>query len=98
MEFNTKTAAPESIKVDCLVIGSFEDHGLTASARRVDRATGGALRAVVASGDMKGKRGSLVVLRSLRGVGCARVALVGLGKSTDFGDKAFADVVGTAVR
>ncbi|SPE20019.1 aminopeptidase A, a cyteinylglycinase [Burkholderiales bacterium] len=98
MEFNTKTAAPESIKVDCLVIGSFEDQGLTASARRVDRATGGAIRAAVASGDMKGKRGSLVVLRSLRGVGCARVALVGLGKSADFGDKAFADAVSAAVR
>jgi len=98
MEFNTKAAAPETIKVDCLVIGSFEDQGLTASARRVDRATGGAIRAAVASGDMKGKRGSLVVLRSLRGVACARVALVGLGKSAEFGDKAFAEAVGTAVR
>ena len=98
MEFNTKTAAPESVKVDCVAIGVFEDLGPTPSARRVDRATHGAVHAAIASGDMKGKRGSLVVLRSLSGVGCARVALVGLGKSTDFGDKAFSEVVSATVR
>jgi leucyl aminopeptidase len=98
MEFNTKAAAPESLKVDCLAVGVFEDLGLTASARRLDRAVGGALHATMASGDMKGKRGSLVVLRGLRGAACARVALVGLGKSADFGDKAFADAVAATVR
>jgi leucyl aminopeptidase len=98
MEFSTKTATPESIKVDCLAIGVFEDKGLTATGRRVDRATGGALQAAVASGDMRGKRGTLLVLRSLRGVGCARVALVGLGKTTDFGDKAFSEAVTNSVR
>jgi len=98
MEFSTKTAAPESIKVDCLAIGVFEDKGMTAGARRVNRATGGAVRAAIASGDMKGKRGSLLVLRSLHGVGCTRLVLVGLGKSTDFGDKAFCDAVSATVR
>jgi len=98
MEFSTKTAAPESIKVDCLAIGVFEDKGLTATGRRLNRATGGALQAAVASGDMKGKRGTMLVLRSLRGVGCARIALVGLGKTTEFGDKAFAEAVTNTVR
>jgi len=98
MEFNTKTDAPESVKSDCLAIGIYEDQALSASARRVDRACGGALRAAIASGDMKGKRGSLVVLRRLSGVACARIALVGLGKAADFGDKAFAEAVGTTLR
>src|SRR5450755_1436807 len=98
MEFNTKVAAPEAIKADCLAVGVYEDSGLTASARRIDRASGGAVRAVLASGDMKGGRGSMVVLRALKGVASARVALVGLGKSGDFGDKAFADAVGATVR
>jgi len=98
MEFNTKTAALETVKVDCLVIGVYEDLGMSASARRLDRLAGGAVRAAMASGDMKGKRGSLVVLRGLEGLACARVGVVGLGKSTDFGDKAYAEVVGAALR
>jgi leucyl aminopeptidase len=98
MEFNTKAAAPETIKADCLVVGVFEDLGMTASARRIDRLTGGAVRAAVASGDMKGKRGSVVVLRGPAGVASARVALVGLGKSAEFGDKAYAEAVTAALR
>jgi leucyl aminopeptidase len=98
MQFNTKAEAPEAIKADCLVLGVFEDLGQTASARRVDKASGGAIRAAIASGDMKGRRGSLVVLRDLEGVASARVALVGLGKSTDFGEKAYVDAVAGAVR
>jgi len=98
MEFNTKAAAPESIKADCLVIGVFEDLGLGAVGKRVDRASVGALRAVLASGDMDGKRGACLVLRSLKGVASARVALVGLGKSAEFGDKALVEAVGSAVR
>jgi leucyl aminopeptidase len=98
MEFNTKAAAPETFKADCLAVGVFEDLGLAAVGKRVDRASGGALRALIASGDMKGKRGALVVLRAVKGVASARVAVVGLGKSTDFGDKAFAEAVAAVVR
>jgi leucyl aminopeptidase len=98
MEFNTKAASPETIKADCLAVGVFEDLGMTASARRIDRLTGGAVRAAVASGDMGGKRGSVVVLRDPAGVASARVALVGLGKSGDFGDKAFAEAVAATLR
>jgi leucyl aminopeptidase len=98
MEFNTKAAAPETIKADCLAVGVFEDLGMTATARRVDRLSGGAVRAAVASGDMKGKRGSVVILRSPTGLASARVALVGLGKSSDFGDKAYSEVVTATLR
>jgi leucyl aminopeptidase len=98
MEFNTKAVAPETIKADCLAVGFFEDLGMTAAARRVDRLSGGAIRAAVASGDMKGKRGSMVVLRALPGLASSRVAVVGLGKSTDFGDKAYADAVTATLR
>ncbi len=39
-----------------------------------------------------------MVLRAPKGMAGARVALVGLGKSTDFGDKAFNEVATAAVR
>ena len=98
MEFNTKMALPEAFKADCVAVGVFADGVPTASARRIDGITRGALRASLASGDMTGARGSSLLLRSLPGVASARVLLVGLGKPDEFGDRAYADAVRTAVK
>ena len=98
MDCTTKTASPESCKADCVAVGVFEDLGLTDSAKRIDQASDGAVEAARRSGDMSGKRGSLIVLRSLANVASPRVALVGLGKSTDFGDKAYAEAIAATVR
>jgi len=98
IEFNTKAESAESVKADCVAVGVFEDLGLTASAKRIDRASRGAVRAAVSSGDMKGKRGTVVVLRAPAGVASARVALVGLGASGDFNEKAYAEAVSATLR
>jgi leucyl aminopeptidase len=98
MEFSTKSLAPEAAPGDCLVVGISEDLGMGAGATRIDRASRGAVRAAMRSGDMAGRRGSVVVLRGLAGVASARVALVGLGKSGDFHEKALGEVVAAAVK
>jgi leucyl aminopeptidase len=98
MEFNTKAGVAEAIKADCLVVGVYEDETLGAVGRRIDKAGGGALRALLASGDMKGKRGSLVVLRGVAGIAAPRLAVVGLGKAAEFGDKALGEAVGAVLR
>jgi leucyl aminopeptidase len=98
MEFNTKIALPETFKADCVAVGVYEGGGLTASARRIDAITRGALRAAVASGDMTGARASSLLLRGLPGVASPRVLLVGLGKPEEFSDRAFSDAVRTAVK
>jgi len=98
MECNTKIALPETFKADCVAVGVFEGGGLTASARRIDAITRGALRAAIASGDMTGARGTSLLLRGLPGVASARVLLVGLGKSDEFFERAFAEAVRTAVK
>jgi leucyl aminopeptidase len=98
MEFSTKPTSPEAIKTDCLVIGVHEDAGMTQAASLVDKVSGGAIKSLIASGDMPGKRGSLVVLRQLPGIASARVAVVGLGNTSDFTSKAFADACILAVR
>ncbi|HEX7156796.1 MAG TPA: M17 family peptidase N-terminal domain-containing protein, partial [Burkholderiaceae bacterium] len=98
MEFSTKPGPIETLKTDCIAVGVYADGKLSAGAARLDRAAHGALRAAVASGDMQGKRGTIVVLRALPGVASARVALVGLGKADEFGDKAFIEAVKTAVK
>ncbi len=98
MEFNTKIALPETFKSDCVAVGVFADGVLTASARRIDAVTRGAVRATVLSGDMSGARGSTLMLRGLAGVASARVLLVGLGRPDDFNDRAFYEVVRAAVK
>jgi len=93
MEFSTTTARAEAVKADAIAVGVFADGELTPSARAIDKAARGALKAAIKSGDMSGKRGSLITLRKLPGVKAARVILVGLGSRDDFGDRAYADAV-----
>ena len=98
MEFSTTTARPEAHKADAIAVGVWAEGKLTPAAAALDKASKGALAATVKSGDMSGKRGTVVTLRGLAGVATQRVVLVGLGGSEDFGDRAYADAVRTAAR
>jgi leucyl aminopeptidase len=98
MDFITKVGNADSVKADCVAVGVYADGELTASARRVDTASKGAVRAAIKSGDVTGQRGSTMLLRALPGVAAARVLLIGLGRPGEFTDKAYADAVRAAVR
>jgi leucyl aminopeptidase len=98
MEFSTATARAAAVKADAVAVGVHADSELTPSARALDKASGGAIAEAVASGDMKGKRGTVLTLRRLGGVAAPRVVLVGLGARDDFGERAYADAVRAAVR
>jgi len=86
------------VKADAVVVGVHAEGELTATAKALDAAAGGALKAAVKSGDMTGKRGSLLLLRGLEGVTAPRVLLVGLGGKDDFKEKAYADAVRASVK
>ncbi|MEG2155326.1 MAG: leucyl aminopeptidase [Burkholderiaceae bacterium] len=98
MDFSSKLASPESIKTGALAVGVYADGTLTAAARAIDAASQGALKALVKSGDVSGKRGSAVVMRDVAGVVATRVVLVGLGKAAEFNDQAYLDAVCAAVK
>ncbi len=106
MEFSTKaldwSKAGQNgflaTRTDCLVVGLFEGQSLDGVAKALDAATKGLVARIVKQGDFDGKRGTQLMLHEVAGVGAARVLLVGLGKEADFGDKAFADAVRTAMR
>ncbi|MFO1364650.1 MAG: leucyl aminopeptidase [Burkholderiales bacterium] len=97
MEFSTKTLAPERAPGACVVAGVFESRKLSAAAAALDRASGGAVRALVKRGDMDGKAGTVRMLYKTRRVAAERVLLVGLGKEADFGAKAYREAVRAAV-
>ncbi|WP_029147924.1 leucyl aminopeptidase [Methylophilus sp. 5] len=83
MEFSIKSAAPEKLRTDCLLVGIYEGRKLTDLAKSLDVVSEKAISAVLKSGDMEGKTGSTVLLRQLAGVSASRVMLVGLGKADE---------------
>ncbi|MFZ2507234.1 MAG: M17 family peptidase N-terminal domain-containing protein, partial [Steroidobacteraceae bacterium] len=69
---------------------------MTAPARELDRASGGAIRRVLRRGDFSGKSGeALPIVDGLRGP-AQRVLLVGLGRNKSYGRRAYRRAVSVA--
>jgi leucyl aminopeptidase len=64
----------------------------------VDKASGGYLSGILRRGDMEGRSGAALLVHGTPGIAAGRVLLVGLGKETEFGEKAYRDAVAASVR
>jgi len=93
MEFSIKELSPEKAKTGCVVVGVYQEHELTAPARRLDQAAKGKLRQALR--DLSGKTGSTLLAR-LPGIAAERVLLVGLGERREFAEPAYRDAVRAA--
>ena len=94
MEFSIKALSPETAKVGCVVLGVHAGQELTPPAKRVDQAAKGALKKAL--GDLAGRTGSTLLLRSLPGVAAERVLLVSLGERKEFSESAYRDAIRAA--
>lgn len=84
MDFNISiSASPHQTKTPALAIGVFTDGVLSTAADAIDRASNGAVRAVIKA-EFTGRAGSTLVLRNLDGVAAPRIVLVGLGKQAEY--------------
>jgi leucyl aminopeptidase len=95
MEFSIKpidarNALPQA-KTGCIVVGIFENKKLTSAATSLDGK--GAITAAVKSGDISGKPGTTLLLRSLPGIASERVLLVGLGNEQAMSGKDYLSAV-----
>ncbi|MBT8447139.1 MAG: leucyl aminopeptidase [Gammaproteobacteria bacterium] len=81
MNYSIKRGRPHEQKTQCLVLGIFRNKRLTATAEAIDKRSRGAIRKVLASGDLDGSPGQTAVLHNVSGSGAARVLLVGCGAS-----------------
>ena len=77
----------KTVKSGCLVIGIFENKGLSQIASELDQT--GDIAAAIKSGDISGKPGTTLLLRQMKGAAAERVLLVGLGKEDALLDKNF---------
>ncbi|MBI5330634.1 MAG: leucyl aminopeptidase [Betaproteobacteria bacterium] len=98
MEFSIKSGSPEKLRSACVVVGVFEQGGLSPAAETLNQAAQGYLADIVRGGDMDGKPGATLMLHRVPGLAAARVLLVGLGKESELGDKNFRDAVRGAIK
>ncbi|MFC7286721.1 leucyl aminopeptidase [Herminiimonas glaciei] len=85
-----------SIKTGCIAVAVFEDKKLSSGAQALDRK--GEISAALKSGDISGKAGSTLLLRSVNGGTAERVLLVGLGKQDAVTEKDFNAAAQAVVR
>jgi len=97
VEFSIRALAPAKAKTGCLVLAAFAGPNAGGALALADRAAKGALRRVLAQGDLAGKAGSTLLLQKVPGLAAERVLLVSLGERGEFGVPAFREAVrGTA--
>ncbi|MCB6184020.1 leucyl aminopeptidase [Leeia sp. TBRC 13508] len=80
MEFSIKTGPADKQSFGTAVVGVFENGKLSAAAKALDTQTNGAIKAALADGDLTGKAGTTLLLRSLANSSYTRILLVGLGE------------------
>ena len=98
MEYFTTTSKASSRAADCVIIGVYKDGKLGAGAAEIDAASKGEIRRLIKSGDVSGSPGRVVVLNNLAGVRAKRVAVVGLGKTSEFGAQQFRRALAAALQ
>ncbi len=97
MQFSTKVSSPDKIHSELVVVGVFDPRKLSAAATAIDRASGGALQALIRRGDMDGKLGAVRLLYGLPNIAASRVLVIGLGPESEFGVKQFREAVRAAI-
>ena len=97
MEYKAKSGNPVKQRSHCLVVTISQPRKLSATATSLDKASGGALSAILRKGDMDGRSGQTLMLHNLNGISAERVLLVGIGKQSDFNEAAFNKVTNSLV-
>jgi leucyl aminopeptidase len=85
MEFSITQGNITDLAVDCIVVNLFEEVEAPGGATgAVDAALGGAITALIASGDITGKAGATTLLYTSDKLPTTRVLVAGLGKAEKF--------------
>jgi leucyl aminopeptidase len=93
VQFSIRALTPEKQKTGCLMLAIFSGSVLARSAQAADKAAGGALRRVLAQGDLAAKAGATLLLHRIQGIAAERVLLVSLGERKEYGVAQFREAV-----
>ena len=89
MEFFAKAVNTLKHRTNCLVVVVSQPRKLSASASKLDEASGGFLSDILKRGDMEGQSGQTLLLHSVPGVTAERVLLLGIGKADDLNERSY---------
>jgi leucyl aminopeptidase len=89
MQFDVTRAGSARKRTACAIVGIHEKAAMSEHARRVDRASGGAIARVLKRGDFSGKSPEVFPVVGLRRGPAERILLVGLGPKGNWGRKAY---------
>ena len=89
LTFSLTRETSETSETPCAIVGAFADGTLSAAAARIDEASSGTLKRLIANGDITAKLGSSSLLFAMPGVKAGRVLVVGLGDRDKFDAAAF---------
>ncbi|MEX0960566.1 MAG: leucyl aminopeptidase [Burkholderiales bacterium] len=98
MDFSTKNAKPEAIKIDCVAVVAHTGNKLSTAAQQLDRASGGHLSRAIRESGFEAKAGTTLMLYGVPGATAPRVLVIGLGKAPRVAPKDFRDGVRAAGR
>ena len=98
MEYAVKSGNPEKQRFACVIVGVFEHRRLSDAAEALDKASDGAISAILRRGDLDGKANQTLLLHSLPRTLCDRVLLVGCGKERELDGGRYREVLHTAIR
>ncbi|KAA6185634.1 leucyl aminopeptidase [Thiohalocapsa marina] len=98
MQFDIRSGDIAKAKTPCLILGVFDKGRLSPSAAAVDKASGGALTALLGKGDLGDQAGSTLVAYDLPQIAAERVLLLGLGKRKAFTRGAYIKVLDAALK
>jgi leucyl aminopeptidase len=97
MNYETTTRSASGIAADCLIIGIYERGKLGVAAQDIDDASGGWLAMQIRRGDVSSKLGKVSLLPAPEGIKAERLAVVGLGKFSEFSAARFRKALGGAL-
>ena len=80
MDFQIFTGNPAELPADTLVVTINDNGELSASAEKIDSASGGAIQARISAKDVTGSAGSSLTLYSLANTQANRTVIAGSGK------------------
>ncbi|MBI3995995.1 MAG: leucyl aminopeptidase, partial [Nitrospirae bacterium] len=99
MDVKIKKGKIEEETAEAVVLSHYEsEKSLPEETAAVDRALGGQIRGVIASGEFAGKRNQVLMLHLRGETPAKRVLLVGLGKKKDLSTERIRQAMGTASR
>ena len=79
MKFTARHADVVTTRTDCLVLPLSSGKDLSATAKKIDKATNGLISRCIKAGDINGKAGNALLLHEPPGLAAHRLLLVGVG-------------------